>query len=126
VGWSSWNAFHCNIDEKTIEAISDAAVAHGLKQAGYELMNIDDCWASTRDAQGNITADAKQFPDGMKAVADHIHANGPKAGIYSAVAPTTCSRRHRQERAALTRGQCQRRKRRQSRRLGERAARLRG
>ncbi len=93
MGWSSWNAFHCNIDEKTVEAISDAAAANGLKQAGYEFMNIDDCWASTRDAQGNITADAKTFPDGMKAVADHIHANGLKAGIYSDVGTTTCAGR---------------------------------
>jgi alpha-galactosidase len=94
MGWSSWNAFHCSIDEKTIEAISDAAVAHGLKTAGYEFMNIDDCWAaSTRDAQGNISGDPKQFPDGMRAVADHIHANGLKAGIYTAVAASTCAGR---------------------------------
>jgi alpha-galactosidase len=94
MGWSSWNAFHCSIDEPTIEAISNAMVSSGMKAAGYEFVNIDDCWAAgARDAQGNLPADPTQFPDGMKAVVDHIHANGLKAGLYTTVGAQTCAGR---------------------------------
>src|SRR5690349_11237050 len=51
MGWNSWNTFGCNIDEKLIRDTADALVASGMKDAGYEYVNIDDCWmARSRDA----------------------------------------------------------------------------
>lgn len=62
----------------------------------------DDCWsASTRDAQGNLQADPKKFPNGLKvctvgyrvfvrptdfadlmqAVADYVHSKNLKFGV---------------------------------------------
>jgi alpha-galactosidase len=54
---------------------------------------IDDCWQVDRDAQGNIIADAKRFPAGIKAVADYVHAKGLKFGIYSDAGTGTCQNR---------------------------------
>jgi hypothetical protein len=34
------------------------------------------------DANGRWTVDTARFPDGMKAVADHVHADGLRFGIY--------------------------------------------
>jgi alpha-galactosidase len=93
MGWNSWNRFACNIDEKLIRETADAMVKTGLKDAGYQYINIDDCWHGARDASGNIQPDPQRFPNGIKAVADYVHARGLKLGIYSDVGNTTCGGR---------------------------------
>jgi alpha-galactosidase len=90
MGWNSWNKFACDIDEKLIRETADAMVKLGMKDAGYEYVNIDDCWHGERDAEGNIQPNARRFPSGMKALADYVHARGLKLGIYSDVGATTC------------------------------------
>jgi len=93
MGWNSWNKFACNIDERLIRETADAMVKTGLKDAGYQYVNIDDCWQGQRDADGNIQPDPKRFPSGMKALADYVHAKGLKLGIYSDAGATTCDGR---------------------------------
>lgn len=93
MGWSSWNNFQGNINEDIIKSIADAMVASGLKDAGYTYINIDDCWHGKRDADGFIQADPKHFPNGIKALADYVHARGLKLGIYSDAGKETCAGR---------------------------------
>lgn len=93
MGWNSWNKFACNIDEKLIRETADAMVKIGLKDAGYQYINIDDCWHGARDANGEMHPDPQRFPSGMKALADYVHARGLKLGIYSDVGNTTCGHR---------------------------------
>jgi alpha-galactosidase len=90
MGWNSWNAFSCNIDEKIIREMADAMVASGLKDAGYVYINIDDCWQGERDSLGFIQPNSKKFPSGIKALADYVHAKGLKLGIYSDAGFKTC------------------------------------
>lgn len=90
MGWNSWNTFACNINEKLIRDTADAMVKLGLKDAGYEYVNIDDCWHGTRDKDGAIRPNAERFPSGIKALADYVHSKGLKLGIYSDVGATTC------------------------------------
>jgi len=90
MGWNSWNKFGCNIDEKLVRATADAMVKTGMKDAGYQYVNLDDCWHGERDADGFIQADPKRFPSGMKALADHVHGQGLKIGIYSDAGKQTC------------------------------------
>ena len=56
-------------------------------------MNIDDCWQTGRDENGNIIVDDKKFPSGMKALADYVHSKGLKFGIYSCGGTMTCAGR---------------------------------
>jgi alpha-galactosidase len=94
MGWTSWNKFGCRIDESLIRETADAMVSSGMKDAGYEYVNIDDCWeAPERDANGNLTTDPQRFPGGMKALADYVHSKGLKIGIYSSAGTGTCQRR---------------------------------
>jgi len=93
MGWNSWNKFACNVSEDLIRQIADAMVASGLKDAGYQYIVIDDCWQVERDGRGNIVADPKRFPSGMKALADYVHANGLKFGLYSDTGTKTCQGR---------------------------------
>jgi alpha-galactosidase len=90
MGWNSWNKFQCNVDETIIRAMADAMTTNGMKAAGYQYINIDDCWQGQRDARGFIQADPLKFPSGIKALADYVHAKGLKLGIYSDVGYQTC------------------------------------
>ncbi len=93
MGWNSWNKFGCNINENLIKEIADAMVKNGMKDAGYEYIVIDDCWQIARDKQGNIIADPKRFPSGIKALADYVHSKGLKFGLYSDAGTYTCQKR---------------------------------
>jgi alpha-galactosidase len=90
LGWNSWNKFGCNVSEQMIRETADAMVASGMKDAGYQYVNIDDCWHGERDARGFITANEERFPTGMKALADYVHSKGLKLGIYSDAGWKTC------------------------------------
>ena len=90
MGWSSWNHFHVNIDEKMIGEQADAMIASGMYNAGYRFINIDDGYFGGRDANGNLFPNAKKFPSGMKALTGYIHGKGLKAGIYTDAGNNTC------------------------------------
>jgi alpha-galactosidase len=92
MGWNDWNAFHCNVSEQLVEQTARAMVSNGMKAAGYQYVNIDDCWASPqRDAHGNLVPDPAKFPDGIEAVASYVHSLGLKLGIYEDSGTHTCS-----------------------------------
>ncbi len=93
MGWNSWNKFGCNVSEDLIRQMADAMVKSGMKDAGYQYIVIDDCWQVQRDSSGNIVPDAKNFPSGIKALADYVHSRGLKFGIYSDAGSMTCAKR---------------------------------
>ena len=93
MGWNSWNKFGCNVSEDLIRQMADAMVKSGMKDAGYQYIVIDDCWQVERDPSGNIVPDAKNFPSGIKALADYVHSRGLKFGIYSDAGSMTCAKR---------------------------------
>ncbi|KAH6663193.1 putative alpha-galactosidase B [Halenospora varia] len=94
LGWNSWNAFHCDVNEEKIMTAANSIVSLGLKDAGYEYVNIDDCW-SIKSGRDNLThqiiPDPAKFPTGIKGTADKIHALGLKIGIYSSAGTETCA-----------------------------------
>lgn len=93
MGWNSWNTFAGNINEKLVMETADAMVSSGMKDAGYIYLVLDDAWmAKERDAKtGDLVPDPKKFPNGMKAVADYVHAKGLKFGLYNCAGTLTCA-----------------------------------
>jgi len=93
LGWNSWNAFGCNVDEAKILTAANNIVSLGLKDVGYEYVNIDDCW-SVITGRDNVThqiiPDPTKFPDGISGTVAQIHALGLKSGIYSSAGTETC------------------------------------
>ncbi|MFI8219435.1 alpha-galactosidase D [Streptomyces sp. NPDC085932] len=99
MGWSSWSMQSSKypglnpdgdyswLTEANVLKQADALAAK-LKKYGYEYVNIDAGWWRDKDWKpgfdryGRQQADPIRFPRGMKAVADHLHAKGLKAGIY--------------------------------------------
>jgi len=95
MGFNNWNSTHCSADfnEAMVKGIADIFVSRGLKDAGYTYVNIDDCWAlPARGPDGNLVPDPVRFPNGIKAVADYVHAKGLKFGIYTSAGTRTCNR----------------------------------
>ena len=90
MGWSSWNTFAVNISEDIIKGQADAMVSQGLKDAGYQYINIDDGFQYGRTSAGKVRIHPQRFPHGLKVVSDYIHSKGLKAGIYSDAGDCTC------------------------------------
>ena len=91
MGWNDWAHYQCDFTANDILANAQALVKTGLASHGYNTVTIDDCWMQKdRDASGNLQADPKRFPQGMKAVADAIHGLGLKFGIYEDAGYLTC------------------------------------
>jgi hypothetical protein len=84
LGWSTFSEQTINgnfLTQANIQAQSDALAASGLQKHGFKYINIDSGWMSTFDANGRPVPAAPNFPD-IKALVEHIHANGQKVGIY--------------------------------------------
>jgi hypothetical protein len=94
LGWSSWSFVRKNPTAAIVDAQADAMVGSGLKKLGYQYVNLDDFWYQCPGSQGpNVdqygrwVIDPTRFPasgaeNGIQAVADHVHADGLKFGIY--------------------------------------------
>jgi alpha-galactosidase len=93
MGWNSWNHFGCDVGERLIRETADAMVSSGMRDAGYRYVVIDDCWQVARDKDGTLIADSARFPHGIKALADYVHAQGLKFGIYTDAGTKTCQGR---------------------------------
>ena len=52
MGWNSWNYFACNVSDSIIRSMADAMATNGMKAAGYQFINMDDCWQVSRDENG--------------------------------------------------------------------------
>jgi alpha-galactosidase len=94
MGFNNWNTTGCGsaFNEQMVMSTADTFVSKGLKDAGYNYVNMDDCWAKTsRNAQGDLEADPARFPHGIKYVADYVHSKGLKFGIYTSAGTKTCN-----------------------------------
>ena len=92
MGWNSWNAFNCSgLNETLVKSMADAFITTGMKDVGYQYVNLDDCWMDGRDASGKLKPSASKFPSGIAALADYVHGKGLKLGIYSTPNTKTCA-----------------------------------
>ena len=96
LGWNSWNAWGLAVDEAKV-----LAAARRLRDEGARRPRLDvhqhrrrlgdqgrRRGAEARRANGAIIVNEK-FPD-MKRLADALHGQGLKLGIYSSPGPLTC------------------------------------
>lgn len=92
MGWNSWNTFGKHLTEALIIETAEAMIANGMRDLGYNYINIDDLWQlKERGADGHITIDSTKFPRGIKYVADYLHELGFHLGIYSDASEYTCA-----------------------------------
>jgi alpha-galactosidase len=92
MGWDSWDALGCSVNEHDVVQAANWLVATGLRDAGYRYVIIDDCWyAATRAANGSIRANKSRFPSGMRWLGWYLHSHGLLFGIYASAGPSTCA-----------------------------------
>ncbi len=82
MGWNSWNCWAGKITQEKIAAATHALVTSGLRDHGWNYVNIDDGWQGQRGGEFNAIQPNARFPD-MNALANEIHSLGLKFGIYS-------------------------------------------
>jgi alpha-galactosidase len=80
IGWWSWTAFYGGINEGVSLANADWQAQH-LKSLGYKYFQIDEGYQYARGEYA--TANATQFPDGLRFVGHRITADGLTFGIWT-------------------------------------------
>lgn len=91
MGWNDWAHYMCGYTSQDILANARVLVKSGLAAQGYNIVTIDDCWMQKdRDASGNLQPDPQRFPQGIKPIAQAVHALGLKFGIYEDAGYATC------------------------------------
>lgn len=82
MGWNGWNSWAKAIDGDKVLASANALVSKGLKDHGWNYVNIDDAWQGKRGGKFNGMLANEKFPN-FKKMIDDIHAMGLKLGVYS-------------------------------------------
>ncbi len=81
IGWWSWTAYYGAINEGETLANADWQAEH-LKSLGYKYFQIDEGYQYARGEY--TTANAVQFPDGLRFVGHHITGEGLTLGVWTA------------------------------------------
>jgi alpha-galactosidase len=90
MGWNNWSS-SVEMNEKSIMQIADVLISSGMRDAGYEYVNLDNGWQIDRDKKtGKIIPDTIRFPHGIKYLADYCHYKGLKFGLYTDAGYKTC------------------------------------
>lgn len=91
MGFNNWARFECALNQSVFTETADAMVSRGLLAAGYDRVNIDDCWPlHERAGNGSLQWDPVKFPDGLIWLGRYLKERHLKFGIYSDAGTMTC------------------------------------
>jgi alpha-galactosidase len=91
MGFNNWARFECALNETLFTETADAMVSNGLEAAGYDRVNIDDCWPlHERAANGSLQWDPVKFPNGLIWLGQYLKDRNLKFGIYGDAGNATC------------------------------------
>jgi alpha-galactosidase len=91
MGWDTYLAFGGVYSESTVLAQASQLIALGLERRGYRYVWLDvGWWHGTRNAAGEITVSAKQWPHGLAWLTRTLHAAGFLVGLYTDAGPNGC------------------------------------
>lgn len=92
MGWNPYNHYGCGGTEAELREQTAALLRLGLHKAGFNYVNLDCGWAArNRSASGHIVPDPRKFPNGLKPLADWVHAQGLLFGICEFLPPRCLS-----------------------------------
>ena len=80
IGWWSWTSYYMAINEGVAFANAQWESAH-LKQLGYQYFHVDEGYQYARGEY--TTANATNFPDGIRPLGDEIRHLGLTFGIWT-------------------------------------------
>ena len=82
LGWSSWSALRCDVNDQVIREQA-LAMHRQLQSHGYRYVNIDSDCSNQVDGSGRKVYDPAKFPDGIAPLAAYVHGLGLKIGVYT-------------------------------------------
>jgi alpha-galactosidase len=81
----------CGLNESLFVDTAQAMVKNGLLAAGYNRLNLDDCWSSMERAEnGSMQWDPEKFPNGLPWLTKYLKSLGFNAGIYTDAGTKSC------------------------------------
>jgi alpha-galactosidase len=91
MGWDTYLALQGGFSESTILQEANLLKTTGLEADGYRIVWLDATWwQGKRDAAGNIVVSSTQWPHGIAWLANTLHQNGFKLGVYTDAGSTGC------------------------------------
>lgn len=91
MGCKNWARFECNLNETLFTDTAQATVSRGLLDAGYNRLNLADCWMThDRAADGSLQWNCTKFPHGIPWLAQDAKNHGFLLGIYEDAGNATC------------------------------------
>jgi alpha-galactosidase len=87
LGWNGYNAFGCSaeLNEAKVKANVDALVESGMLAAGYQYVNLDQCWELPRSKAKTRVFDPARLPGGLAELARLIHDRGLLLGVFAPI-----------------------------------------
>jgi len=87
LGWNGYNAFGCSseLNEAKVKANVDALVDSGMLAAGYQYVNLDQCWQLPRSQAQTRVFDAARLPGGVAGLAQLLHDRGLLLGLFAPI-----------------------------------------
>ena len=92
MGWLTWNWFSRDISHDKLVNIARGMEKHGLIDAGFNTIVLDDCWATQQRDKAQLTWDPVKFPQGISGFIAACREVNPKVkvGIYGDAGSMTC------------------------------------
>lgn len=92
MSWLTWNWFARAISHDKMVEIARGMERHGLVDAGFNTIVLDDAWATPTQDKSALTYDPKKFPKGISGLKAALQTINPKlkVGIYSDAGSMTC------------------------------------
>ncbi|KAH8665798.1 glycoside hydrolase superfamily [Tricladium varicosporioides] len=91
MGFNNWSAFMCGLNESIFIDTARSMVKNGLLDAGYNRINLDDCWSTMeRAANGSMVWDTEKFPRGLPWLTKYLKSLGFIPGIYTDAGKKSC------------------------------------
>lgn len=92
MGFNNWARFMTAINESIFVDAAAAMTTNGLLGAGYNRINLDDAWSTTkRNSTGSMVWDTTKFPKGLTWLTEHLASAGFVPGIYSDAGTLSCA-----------------------------------
>ena len=92
MSWLTWNWFARAISHDKMVAIARGMQKHGLIDAGFSTIVLDDAWATNQSDKAKLTYDPAKFPQGISGLKTALQKINSKlkVGIYSDAGSMTC------------------------------------
>lgn len=91
MGYNTWQAARCNLDENVLINIGNAFVSSGLANLGFSTVNMDDCIMRERlPSNQSLTEDETRFPSSLFSLGTRLANLKLGYGVYTSQSSETC------------------------------------